>query len=187
MFMHIFFLTPTNPPASEMHLSVCCWWTHFKGHYNEAKQLSNCDPARWFCLNKSPTSEKPTLATAWALRVLRSPAGSRRTAETSERKQQTPGEKKKSPLLFKEVVPCCHSNPKSNAPCVKSANAYMVSTDLRLGAVKQPSPHKPRRWGGGVHLNKSLLAPAGRTHISLSHLRNSLAYQVDRKGDIMRD
>lgn len=60
-----------------------------------------------------------------------SPAGTRRTANRSERKQ-TPT-KKSPPFKKNHTRLVCHSNPKSNALSgflsVKSANLHMMSTD----------------------------------------------------------
>lgn len=85
-------------------------------------------------------------------RRLWSPAGTRRTANKSEGKQQTPKN-----ILFrffcvcKEPVLCCHSNPKSNAligfVSVKSADLCMMPAELLLTVIKV------RLLKTGIHLN----------------------------------
>lgn len=68
-----------------------------------------------------------------------SPAGTRRTANRSERKPTPPTEKKKKKIspLFQTSR---HSNPKSNAPSgslsVKPADVFMMSTDEPLREIK---------------------------------------------------
>ena len=84
-------------------------------------------------------ADKPTLATAWALRgsgVLQEPGGQRTGARGSRLLQQKKKKKKISPLFQTSR----HSNPKSNAPSgslsVKPADVFMMSTDEPLREIK---------------------------------------------------
>lgn len=101
---------------------------------------------------------------------LRSPAGTRRTANRSKRKQTPKNsvplpKKKKKRKKEKSLVLCCHSNPKSNALSgflsVKSADLYMMSAVLLLSKIKVLFL---KSWGS---FKQSLLALVG-TQISLA-------------------